>query len=219
MTTMGNSRVLITDLQYFASVNWYIKVYNHKDVIIDLYEGHSKMSFRNRLWLAGGDGRLTLSVPVSDARNEKQLYRDLKIVPGRWPTEHLRAIISCYNRSPWFEYYRDELADLYSRPFQFLIDWNFACFEWMEKCLGKKVGLTMVDLHNESEIQERFNGAEMVDERNQIRPSILDRLSGNQDGVIRYRQVFEDRVGFIPGLSILDLLFCVGPAANEKLAG
>ena len=85
--------------------------------------------------------------------------------------------------------------------------------------MGKKVGLTMVDLLNESEIQERFNGAEMVDERNLIRPSILDRLSGKQDGVIRYRQVFEDRVGFIPGLSILDLLFCVGPAANEKLAG
>lgn len=218
MIIMNDSSLLLIDLQYFASVNWYKKVYNYKNIVIDSYETHSKMSFRNRLWLAGGDGRLTLSVPVKDARNEKQLYRDMRIVPGRWQTIHLRAIISCYNRSPWFEYYRDELAALFSQPFQFLLDWNVACFEWMEKCLGKKVGLHLVELKNIDVIKDQFQGAEVVDERNLIRPSALDRLTANHAEAIRYKQVFEERVGFIPGLSILDLLFCVGPAANEKLA-
>ena len=130
-----NIEVLLIDLQYFANVNWYKKVDHYKYIIFTESDRHVKMSFRNRLWLSGADGLLSLSIPLEASRNEKQLYKDVNIAPGNWATSHFRTITSCYNRSPWFEYYRDELAVLYATPQRFLWDWNLACFNWLNQHL------------------------------------------------------------------------------------
>jgi hypothetical protein len=205
---------LSIDLQYFANVCWYKKVYNYKNVEFWLYERHRKMSFRNRLWLSGADGVLSLSVPIVDGRNEKQLYRNMKIVPGRWQVIHFRAISSCYNRSPWFEHYRDDLADLFNRPFEFLMDWNLACFEWMNRQLDIPLNWEL-----KSEPQESTFKKHPVkdDSTNFFLPGNKETWLKEDGNTIKYAQVFQDRVGFIPGLSILDLLFCEGPQAKKLL--
>lgn len=208
---------LITDLQYFANIYWYKKVYNYKDVVISPYEQHIKMSFRNRTWLGGGDGKLSLSVPIAASRNERQLYKDLRIVPGRWQTIHFRAIVSCYNRSAWFEYYRDELAVLYERSYTWLWDWNLACLEWSGGCLKREVPVRVVeDPATYRLLLEKLQGG-TEDFRNRWLPADLEKGGVAETNSIQYRQVFEDRNGFLPGLSVLDLLFCEGPAALAKL--
>ena len=212
---------LIIDLQYFASVNWYKKAYKHTHVEINGYEIHRKMGFRNRLWIAGAEGRMNLSVPIVDARNEKQVYRDVRIVPGRWQLEHFRALVSCYNRSPWFEHYRDELAALYEQPVEYLFDWNLACFNWLNGKLDRRVDMAVLStpgidgrpVKNDAAVRP----GDVVNFTDYFHPSNAKNWLDGVENLIRYSQVFEDRVGFLPGLSILDLLFCEGPAGIKRL--
>jgi hypothetical protein len=194
------------DLQYFASFYWYKKAYKYKNVYFPLYDFHSKMSFRNRTMIAGATGPLRLSVPIVDGRNERQLYKEVKLVNGRWQLEHFRAIVSCYNRSPWFEYYRDELAVLFEQGYEHLFDWNMACHDWVVKKLG---------LGNPFQTLEEAPGNEDLFENavNEFHPGRVPGLGQ----VAAYTQVFQEKTGFIAGLSILDLLFCEGPAAQKWL--
>ncbi len=201
-----NIEILLIDLQYFANVNWYKKAGLYKYIIFTESDRHVKMSFRNRLWLSGADGLLCLSIPLEASRNEKQLYKDVRIAPGNWAISHFRTITSCYNRSPWFEYYRDELAVLYATPQRFLWDWNLACFNWLNQHLPSPGGYYPPG--STRRVKE-------IDARNYFRPGNKAEWLGGD--TVKYTQVFEDRVGFIPGLSILDLLFCEGPAARKWL--
>ncbi|MFI5156634.1 MAG: WbqC family protein, partial [Chitinophagales bacterium] len=109
---------------------------------------------------------------------------------------------------PWFEYYKDSLLELYQRPYAFLVDWNLACFEWAVAQIGRMdlaISLT-------SSFQATYNLEEYLDLRNKILPGNYHQETGP-----KYRQVFEEKWGFFPNLSILDLLFCEGKRAGEIL--
>jgi hypothetical protein len=127
------------------------------------------------------------------------------------------------------------LEGLYRRRFDFLLAWDLACFDWSVRVVGLAipVGLT--------ERWERgYSASEAVDWRGRLRPKYREQAggemgrggagsaeedgpgSGEADAVdrpVRYRQVFEERTGFIPNLSILDLLFCEGKNAIGYLRG
>ena len=175
------------------------------------------MSFRNRCVIAGGEGPIDLSIPLVKGRDQKTMMRDVRIAGDKdWQGQHWKTIVSCYNRSPWFEYYRDDLEALYRKKMDFLIDWNLACYEWMHRTLGMKqnFGLTEEFVADYSEAgDEDVRSVFMAKSR-----LSMDMVgwSGRGDWV-RYRQVFEERTGFLPNLSILDLLFCEGKRARQFL--
>jgi len=153
---------------------------------------------------------VNLSVPLVKGRGQKTLVRDVRVSDRQpWAAQHWKTIVSCYSRSPWFDHYRDELEGLYRRRFDYLLDWDIACFDWSVRVLGLgiQVGLT------ERWVRE-YSPEEAVDWRGELRPK--DREEGA--GPVRYRQVFEERTGFNPNLSILDLLFCEGKNAGACLA-
>ncbi|KYP14256.1 WbqC family protein [Flavihumibacter sp. CACIAM 22H1] len=205
---------LIIDLQYFANVNWYKKVYNYKYVYLNKYEQHTKMSFRNRTMLAGATGPLRLTVPIEDGRNERQFYKEVNIVSGRWQLEHFRAIVSCYNRSPWFEYYRDEMAVLFETPASGLFEWNLLCHQWVVKKLGLADPFTVVDWGAEGPDWRGQDGQAADNLVNFFHPANTASTAAQLGS---YTQVFQEKTGFIAGLSILDLLFCEGPSAKNWL--
>ncbi len=94
------------------------------------------MSFRNRCQIAGAEGVLDLSIPVVNGRDQKALIRDVRIADSLpWQANHWKTIVSCYNRSPWFSFYQDELEALYRKPFDFLLDWNLECLDWALRVL------------------------------------------------------------------------------------
>ena len=204
---------LFIDLQYFPPINWFIKSYKYGHIAFFAYEPHRKMSFRNRMLIASADGPLRLSVPLEDARNEKQVYRDVKIQSGHWQRDQLRTLVSCYKRSPWFDHYHDELAVLLEKPDRFLLDFNLRCLAWVEKTIQHKLPW---ELENALEACRVITG-KTDDFRNGFLPSGFADWSVSTDAVKPYTQVFEDRNGFIPGLSILDLIFCEGPAARSRI--
>jgi hypothetical protein len=210
---------LIVDIQYFPSVILYKSLYKFSNIVFDQYETYQKMGFRNRCQLAGAEGVVDLSVPLVGGRDQKTLVRDVRISDRQpWAAQHWKTILSCYSRSPWFDHYRDELEGLYRRRFDFLLDWDLACFDWSIRVLGLAipVGLTEGWIRG-------YSPLEVVDWRGKLRPRDREASGGaggmEADEPVRYRQVFEERTGFIPNLSVLDLLFCEGKRAIGHLRG
>ncbi len=200
---------LLVEYQYFPSVILFKISYNYSNIAFEQYEYYQKMGFRNRCRIAGAGGTIDLSVPLEKGRDQKALIKDVKIAGRRnWQAEHWKTILSCYNRSPWFEFYRDGLRELYDRPFVFLIEWDLACFEWALAALKMKTPVSFT-----AEYTGEPDPASWSDWRGRIRPANLGDFPP-----LKYRQVFEDRIGFLPNLSILDLLFCEGPGAPRILS-
>jgi hypothetical protein len=221
--------ILVIDIQYFTTAILYKNLYKFSNIIFDQYETYQKMGFRNRCQVAGAEGIVNLSIPLAGGRDQKVLVKDVRI-SGRqpWAAQHWKTIVSCYSRSPWFEFYRDELEGLYRRRFEFLLDWNLACFDWSLRALGMVMPVALTDRW-----EKVYADAGVVDWRGKILakggqgvggfgegsrtgvggPEGGVEVDGPEGGVLPYRQVFEERIGFIPNLSILDLLFCEGKNA------
>src|SRR5882724_9205783 len=195
---------LITEIQYFPSIIFYKNSFHCSNIVFEQYEHYEKMSFRNRTMIAGANGIIELSVPLKLGRNQRGLTKDVKIDNRqKWQMRHWRSIESCYNHSPWFEYYADELSGLYERSFDFLIDWNQACFEWTVGKLEWRVNVFLTE-----QFQKNYEVHKWSDQRNNLLPK-----NYMYHEPVKYRQVFEERVGFLPNLSILDLLCCEGKRA------
>lgn len=206
--TNVNMATFITELQYFPSIIYFLNLIDASDIIFDQYESYQKMSFRNRTMVAGANGAIILSVPLTNGRNQKGLMKDIRIAnQERWQIMHLKTILSCYNRSPWFEHYQDEFCELYRKPFNFLVDWDFACFEWSIEKLGLPWHISLNGRPGNNKEEDGYKN-----KRNLVSPKNYRDFKP-----LNYRQVFEENLGFLPNLSILDLLFCEGSMAGVML--
>lgn len=192
---------LISDIQYFAPVIFYYTLSECTHCIFDQYEHFQKMSFRNRCTLPGGNGPITLSIPIIGGRGLRAPMKDVRILnKENWQARHWKTIMSCYNKSPWFGHYAHELEELYSRKFEFLIDWNLECFKWVTDKLAIKTPWSLSDSY-----VPKYDAGEYLDWRGELIPATINE---KYPATKRYPQVFEDRFGFVPNLSVLDYLFC-----------
>lgn len=192
---------LIVDLQYFSPYIFFSTLSKCSHCVFDQYEHFQKMSFRNRCTLLGGNGPIILSVPIEGGRNLRAAVKDVRIRNSEnWQDRHWKTIMSCYNKSPWFMHYADELGELFSQRFEFLLDWNLECFGWV----ADKLSITTSWSLSESYL-EKYDPEEYLDWRNGLLPATINKKFSSSP---RYPQVFEDRFGFVPNLSVLDLLFC-----------
>ena len=173
---------------YFGPVQWYQKLYRADAVIIDPDEPFLKQTYRNRCYIAAANGVQALTVPVEQPGNHCPV-RDVRISDhGDWRRVHWNAIASAYGESPFFEYYQDDLRPFFERRWTFLYDFNF---EIMQKVCE------LLDIHPHVEHTTEFHS-----------PTTHTPLPTTHHP---YWQVFAHKHGFQPNLSILDLLFCMGP--------
>lgn len=176
-------------------------------VFIEACEHYVKQSWRNRCRFYAADGAQTLNYPVCHEDFGKPISQMRIDWKTDWLTRHERAIISAYRTSPYFEYYQDELfAILDSRP-ELMLDFNTQIL----KFFLRKTGIP-ADICFTSEWEAvTIEGHKVTDLREAIHPkrpnSILKDLGVEKP----YWQVFSPKHGFIPGLSIMDLLFNEGP--------
>ncbi len=176
-------------------------------VYIEACEHYVKQSWRNRCRFYAADGAQTLNFPVRHEDFGKPISQMRIDWKTDWLTRHERAIISAYRTSPYFEYYQDELfAILDSRP-ELMLDFNTQIL----KFFLRKTGIP-ADIRFTSEWEAvTIEGHKVTDLREAIHPkrpnSILKDLGLERP----YWQVFSPKHGFIPGLSIMDLLFNEGP--------
>ena len=176
-------------------------------VYIEACEHYAKQSWRNRCRFYAADGAQTLNFPVRHEDFGKPISQMRIDWKTDWLTRHERAIISAYRTSPYFEYYQDELfAILDSRP-ELMLDFNTQIL----KFFLRKTGIP-ADIRFTREWEAvTIEGHKVTDLREAIHPkrpnSILKDLGLERP----YWQVFSPKYGFIPGLSIMDLLFNEGP--------
>lgn len=198
---------LVIENQYFAPVSYYSILIKYSNVIFEQCEYYQKRSFRNRCVLAGANGLINLSIPLVNGRDQRSFIRDVKIANQyAWQDQHWKTIVSCYSSSPFFEYYRMDLEFFYSKKFTYLFDWNLELYQWVLGKLKIDIMTSFTDSY-----QKTYNHP-ITDMRNIINPSI-----DLHKEYPEYHQVFMGKNGFIPNLSILDLLCCTGPGAINYL--
>jgi hypothetical protein len=209
---MGKNELIIIESQYFPTINWINILFLNKDIKIDLCETYQKMSFRNRCVVAGSNGLVHLSVPLQKGRSQRQPMKDVKISYSTdWQLQHWRTIESCYGRSPFFEFYRDWLEAFYKKQPVFLADMNLEILEWVRKQTGLEKSWEVLDRETDHPIDPRA-----IDLRGYFMPKNFQSPERCPHPIV-YTQVFEDRIGFQPNLSVLDLLCCTGPQARLLL--
>ena len=193
---------ILLSTAYLAPVEYYVAIAQAETVLIEQHEYFQKQTYRSRCKIATANGPMDLSIPVD--KSTKDFIRDVRISEhSDWQTHHWRSIESAYSSSPFFEYYADDLRPFYEKKCLFLWDFNISILHKLLELLDiqPKICLT-----NEFE-HEANNG--LQDFRNLIHPKRTPILQHKP-----YYQVFEQKFGFIPNLSIIDLLFNMG---NESL--
>lgn len=176
-------------------------------VYIEACEHYVKQSWRNRCRFYAADGAQTLNFPVCHEDFGKPISQMRIDWKTDWLTRHERAIISAYRTSPYFEYYQDELfAILDSRP-ELMLDFNTQIL----KFFLRKTGIP-ADIRFTSEWETvTIEGHKVTDLREAIHPKRPNTILKDLGLERPYWQVFSPKYGFIPGLSIMDLLFNEGP--------
>lgn len=210
MAVDAGKETLLIESQYFPRLSYYKALINRDILLIERYEHYQKLSFRNRCYIAGPNGTILLSVPLARGKNQRTVMKDVKISnEEKWQGQHWKTLVSAYRRSPWFEYHEESLGKLYEQPANFLLDWNMACFEWANDVIGLSHPVAFTD-----EYEKEYNPASgITDLRDTMDPS----STVSPDNTPIYTQVFQERTGFIPDLSILDLIFCEGRRSLELL--
>lgn len=207
LTFAAMSEILLSTA-YLAPVQYYTKLAVYEKAKIEQFESYQKQTYRNRCRILGGNGPIDLTIPVVKNSGAKTLLKDVKIENlGNWQMKHWRTIVSAFNSSPFFEYYVDDFQPFFERSFDFLLDFNQELNE---------VLLELLELDVEIELTSDFiKNPEITDYRTLISPkSHQPDLNFNP---VEYTQTFHDRFGFVPNLSVIDLLFNVGPESGSIL--
>ena len=191
---------------YLAPVEYYTKLYAADRVLVERYDHYMKQTYRNLCVIVGANGTLALTIPTEKDDHLKVLMKDVRISDhGNWRHVHWNALESAYRNSPFFEYYADDFRCFYEKKYPFLWDFNEALCE---------VVCSLIDLHPKIEGTTDYQtewSSDTTDFRQLIHPKIDYKEADPSFHPLPYYQVFKEKFGFIPNLSIVDLLFNMGP--------
>ena len=194
---------------YFGPIQWYQKLYRYDHCMIEQYDSFQKQTYRNRCVIATANGVQALTVPVEHTNlspltsHLSPLVKDLRISDhNQWRRVHWNALQSAYSESPFFEYYADDLHPFFEQKYDYLFDFNEA--------IRQKV-CELLDIHPDVSYTSDFRHqtSDITDYRDVI--NAKHPLPDADFTPKAYWQLFQHKHGFLPNLSILDLLFNMGP--------
>ncbi|HOF93748.1 MAG TPA: WbqC family protein [Bacteroidales bacterium] len=197
--------VVLLSTAYLAPVSYYVLLARAEKVIIEQHENYQKQSYRNRCLIASANGPMVLSIPVKKSLPGKNSIRDIQLSGhGNWQHVHWNSLVSAYASSPYFAFYRDDIRPFYEKKYKYLFDFNEALREEICALLHLEPRLEYSKSYTPGPETEILDYRELIHPKKQ-RPEEL--LPGH------YVQVFDRKFGFLPDLSVLDLLFNTGPEA------
>lgn len=212
---------------YFGPVQWYQKLNRSGLCYIEQHDHFIKQTYRNRCVIATTQGTQALTVPIERYDGVKCEMRDIRISDhGAWRHLHWNALVSAYGESPFFEFYADDLRPFFEKRWQFLYDYDLAITEKMCELLDIHPTLRRTEEYiklPDSTADDTTKAAlipsdgiagnliQWADYREVIRPK--HPLPDADFQPRPYYQVYKQKFGFLPNLSILDLLFNEGNEA------
>ena len=201
---------LLSHPLYLAPIPLYTQLYKCDKLIINSEEPFVKQTFRNRAVIATENGTQNLTIPVIHDGGRIAM-RDVRISEhGNWRHQQWNALVSAYRKSPFFDYYADDFAHFYEERDGFLMDFNLRLHNIICELLGLERGVEI--------IKENKNGStDIIDLQRIAEPKALTSIENYT--AQPYYQVFSQRNGFIPNLSIVDMLFNMGPEGLLILRG
>lgn len=202
------STTLLLSANYLPAVSYFHAIHQQKaDLLIEKHEHYPKQTYRNRARIATANGILDLTVPIVHGRKDHVPMQDIQInYDHDWQRLHWLSIQTAYRSSAYFEYYEDDFAGFYEQKSTYLLDFNMQQLELILKILkmSPKINFT-----------ERYEKiyTDVEDYRARIHPKKTSVFQNPKP----YYQVFEERHGFLPDLSIIDLIFNQGPQSKNYL--
>lgn len=197
---------ILVSTAYLPPVEYFTVISHADDILIEREENYLKQTYRNRCYVLSAHGPQLLSVPVYLGSLHKTPVKDIRIdYSKRWQQVHLRALMASYNSSPYFEYYFENIEKIISKNHDFILDLNTELTESVLKILKfeKRISFTTIfEPVGNLESDFRYN----------ISPKEESLFASKE-----YFQVFNNSGSFIPRLSILDLVFNMGPDAVHYL--
>lgn len=190
---------------FFSPIAQYVGIVKSSNLLFEVEDNFQKQTYRNRCYINTSNGKYLLNVPFQHTKGIKQKTRDVKIdYKDNWVDLHLKTLKTAYNPSPFFEFYVDDLTTIYKKKFKYLLDLNIKSHEFVMDALQLEIPF--------SKTKEYYKNYEGIDLRG------LANDSKNYNIILdSYFQVFNQNHGFIPNLSILDLIFNEGPTAESYL--
>ena len=180
---------------YFPSISHYVAMVQADEITFEVEDNFQKQTNRNRMYIYSPNGLQLLNIPVKHAIEKHQKFKDTRIENDfDWQKNHFKSLEAAYRTSPFFEYFEDDFRPIFEKKHEFMMDLNFEIFEIINDCLGITLPYNTT--------QEYFHEVENYTD---FRPL----ANGKKDTFVNepYTQVFNEKHGFIPNLSILDLLF------------
>ncbi len=201
---------MIYPLLYNGPVQYFARLVGEEEIFLEQYDNYIKQTYRNRCSIIGPNGLLTLSIPVKRIKGEKNLFREVRVdYDMPWNKIHWKSLVAAYASSPFFEFFSDDLCPFYEKRFEFLVDLNLGLLEKTLQMMGMDIPLKLT---------QNFLAITGDDDPRQfISPKLDTSLADPRFFSQVYHQVFNEKHGFQPNLSILDLLFNEGPAALSVL--
>jgi len=188
---------------YFPTVAHFVAIAKAKTVRFEAADNFQKQTYRNRFFIYGANGKLLLNIPTKHNKKEnKTSYQNTEIENIEdWQKQHWKSIVSAYKSSPFFEYYEDEIKDLFFTPQTSLYQLNISIFKIICECIELDTNIEYTD-----EFLKKYDSKEYVDLR-----ILANAKKDTAPQFENYTQVFGDKHGYLNNLSILDLLFNEGP--------
>ncbi len=191
---------------YFPSIAQMVAVAQANAVAFEVHDNYQKQTYRTRAYIAHANGRLLLNVPIKHSKTgQRQKTRQVEPEDSfPWQSQHWKSLQTAYRTSPFFEFYEDDLRPLFYRKATNLLNHHLEIFEVVCELIGIEVEpeTTSEYFENPSQLDLRY----LADAKNE--PTF------NLDP---YTQVLQDHHGFLPNLSVIDLLFNEGPNALSYL--
>ena len=196
----------LIELHYFPSIQYMSKFFASSNVVLEQQENYRKGSYRNRMHIASANGLLRLSIPLIKGKNEKQGIREVRIsYEEPWQNKHWTAIQSAYGNSPYFDDYSPIFHRFFKEKKTYLFDLNLAILTELLELLDINPSIQFTETY----AKDTING--LIDWRQCISPKPNKSCADSAYKTVPYPQVFMEKTGFLPNLSILDLIFCQGP--------
>lgn len=177
-------------LSLFPSISWMLAYASNPEILIAVGGYFQKQSHQNRYTISGANGLHNLVIPVKHT-GAKQLFSEVQISRDEnWARYHMKALKSAYANSPFYEFYDYKIEEILMGPYPLLCDLVLASTQSLIAAF--QLPVAKVDQ----------NAVGVFDHDLSLTP---------------YPQVFDDRHGFRPKVSSLDLLFNLGPEAGDYL--